>query len=124
MTTVRIDNNGAEIVSTDYWLSEHARRGLLYLSGNAGVLRLLVPQAAHTMLAEMRTGKRVTIEKSISVHGHWDIVFEDGSSTPYAVTIDPRQIDRQLQPGRSRLAVWTESGRVLDLDCRIVLATP
>jgi hypothetical protein len=29
------ENNGPEIVSTNYWLSEHAQRGYVYLSINA-----------------------------------------------------------------------------------------
>ena len=50
-----IRNAGADIAETDYWHTEHASVGLCYLSGNAGVWRLLVPEAAEGSLAEMRT---------------------------------------------------------------------
>ena len=75
---IKISNNGPDIASTDYWTTEHALAGLCYLSGNAGALRLLVPKAAEGMLAEMRTGASVTIEKSIPEPRRCiDLVFED-----------------------------------------------
>lgn len=117
---IEISNDGPEIVSTNYWQSEHAERGLLYLSANAGAWRLLVPSAASDMIAEMRTGKSVTIEPSIQVPGRcWDVVFEDGSDSPFAVAIDKQQVDRKMEPGACILSVWTRAGKVLELPCTI-----
>lgn len=116
---IEIVNDGAAIKDTNYWGTEHAMRGLCYLSGNAGVWRLLVPPEAETLLAEMRTGKKATIEPSLHLPGHWDVVFEDGTSSPFSVALDPRQIDRALEPGRCWLHVWTRRGREMDLVCRV-----
>jgi hypothetical protein len=117
---IEIVNDGASIVSTNYWATEHANRGLCYLSGNAGTWRLLVPEAAEGLLPEMRTGRRAIIEPSRHLPGRaWDIVFDDGTSSPFALAVDRRQIDRAIEPGSRRLTVWTERGQVIDLQCMV-----
>jgi len=118
---IQIGNKGPDIASTNYWTTEHAARGFCYLSANAGTWRLLVPKVAEHLLPEMRTGNRVTIEKSIQARGCWDLVFEDGSSSPFALTIDRRQVDRTITPGQCRFAVWTESGKQLEMECLVAL---
>nr|WP_288120019.1 hypothetical protein [Thiomonas sp.] len=118
---ILISNDGAEIESTNYWDTEHGRSGLCFLSGNAGAWRLLVPQAVEKLLPEMQTGRSVTIEKSIFGQRAWDIVFEDGTPAPFALTLDKRMTDRAMESGRCRMSVWTRNGKVLDLPCRIKL---
>jgi len=117
---ITVANNGPDIASTNYWQTEHAARGLCYLAANAGVLRLLVPDAAASLLAEMKTGRSVTIEPSISAHGAVDIVFEDGTDAPFALTLDRRQSDRAITVGKCKFAVWTSSGKMLEFDCKII----
>ncbi len=114
---ILIGNNGPEIASTDYWTTEHALAGLCYLSGNAGALRLLVPKAAEGMLAEMRTGVSVTVKKSIPESDRCvDVVFEDGTDSPFALTLDRKLLDRSLTLGkRVPFTVWTEQGKELSL---------
>lgn len=119
---ITITNAGPNITSTNYWDSEHANAGLCYLSGNAGTWRLLVPEAAEGLLAEMRTGRRATIEPSVQASGCWDVVFEDGSDTPFSIAIDKRQTDRAMQPGPCQLAVWTQRGKQLQLPCTAICA--
>lgn len=115
---ISIANDGAILSATNYWQTEHASAGLCYLSANAGVWRLLVPQAAEGLLREMRTGRAATIEPSLHLAGNWDVVFEDGSDMPFSLSLSPAQIDRAVAPGRCRLAVWTEGkGCVIDLAC-------
>lgn len=117
---IEISNDGAEILSTNYWTTDHAARGLCYLSGNAGAWRLLVPPAAGDYIAEMRTGKKATIEHSIKMPGKClDIVFDDGSDSPFFLAIDKRQIDRKLEPGKCTLSVWTSAGKQLELPCEV-----
>lgn len=116
---ITITNDGSGIAATNYWDTEHAMVGLCYLSGNAGVWRLLVPPEAEVMLTEMRTGHRVSIEPSMHMAGHLDVVFEDGTDTPFSVAIDPKQIDRAMEPGDCHLAVWTRRGCELMLPCKV-----
>lgn len=120
MQNIIIENDGQNIASTNYWQTDHAAKGLCYLSANAGAWRLLVPPAAEHYLAEMRTGKSAAIEPSIQMPGRcWDVVFEDGTDSPFALAIDKQQTDRAMEPGRCVLAVWTQAGKQLELDCEI-----
>lgn len=120
MHLISITNSGPDITATNYWETEHAHGGLCYLSANAGTWRLLVPPEAETLLAEMRTGKRATIEPSLHAPGRcWDVVFEDGTDSPFSVAIDRQQLDRVLENGKCRLAVWTRRGKEIDIACEI-----
>ena len=112
---ITIANSGQDIASTNYWDTEHGLAGLVYLSGNAGAWRLLVPPAAAWMLPEMRTGKRASIEPSLQDARCWDIVFDDGSDSPFSISIDKRQLDRSLAPGAALMTVWVPTGKTLSL---------
>ena len=52
MTTL-ITNRAEEVISTTYWQTGHARRGYLYLSFDAGALRVLAPEAALGVLGQL-----------------------------------------------------------------------
>ena len=113
-------NAGQHLGDTNYWKSEHAKRGLCLVSANAGALRLLVPKAAEHFLPEMRTGASVTIEPSISSAGNIDLVFEDGTHSPFFLAISPSMFDRHLQEGRNiPFSVWTEDGMVMQIPCKV-----
>lgn len=119
-----IANNGPDIAETNYWDTELNRRGLFYLSGNAGALRLLVPDAYVGAVAEMKRGRFVTIERSIQQGNAVDVVFEDMTDSPYCLALDKTaQIDRAglLQPKDNiSFSVWTRTGgKVLSLSCGI-----
>ncbi|OLP04598.1 hypothetical protein BLL52_4135 [Rhodoferax antarcticus ANT.BR] len=117
---IEIGNNGSEITYTNYWDSEHARCGFCYLSANAGVWRLLVPPEGEVMLAEMKTGRSVSIEPSLHEPGRcWDVVFNDGSDAPFFVAVDKQQVDRAMLQRLCRLTVWTRRGKELDLSCEV-----
>ncbi len=120
---ITISNDGPRITSTSYWDTDHASAGLCYLSANAGTWRLLVPEAAEGALREMRTGTRATIEPSIQAPGCWDVVFEDGTDSPFALAIDRRQVDRAMTPGTCTLAVWTSRGLQIELPCTVLAGT-
>jgi hypothetical protein len=118
---ILIANAGVDVAETNYWDSELARAGYCFLTGNAGAWRLLVPEATEYMLADARTGKHVTIQPSLVAPGQgWDIVFEDGTTSPFFLCIDKRQVDRAMHPrGECRFSVWTRRGKELDLRCTV-----
>lgn len=116
---ITFENDGAEITRTNYWDTDHALAGYCYLSGNAGAWRLLVPAPAEGMLGEMRTGRSASIEPSLHDPRCWDVVFEDGTDTPFSLAVDKRQVDREMAPGTCRLTVWTALGKQLDLACEV-----
>lgn len=119
MDLISIGNAGPEIASTDYWDSDQARKGLMHVSPNAGVLRLLVPQKWERILPDMRTGKRVTVENSIVRRGAVDIVFEDGTQSPFFVSLDRRQFSGIPKRGTWGFSVWTQNGKQIELACQV-----
>lgn len=111
-------NNKQQLVSTNYWDSEHAARGYYYLSWNAGAARLLVPASQKAAIKEMKTAKYVIIS-----HGIWndrealELLFEDGSDDPYVIHLVTEQTDRIIpdtDQGESfTVAIWTKQGKQL-----------
>ena len=71
------------------------------------------------MLPEMRTGRRAIIEPSVSDPRCWDIVFDDGTATPFSIAIDKQQLDRTLTAGRGVLTVLVPTGKTLELPLEI-----
>jgi hypothetical protein len=113
---IGIANKGQDIGDTNYWGTEQALAGLCYVSMNAGAIRLLVPKPIEGYVEEMKTGKRVSIEKGYQDPRCVDIVFEDGTHSPFFVAIARQQMDCILAPRkRVPFSVWTEAGKQLQL---------
>lgn len=119
MDLISIGNVGPEIASTNYWESDQAQKGLMHVSPNAGVLRLLVPQKWESVLSDMRTGKKVTVENSIVRKGAVDVVFEDGTQSPFFVSLDRRQFSGIPKRGAWGFSVWTQEGKQIELTCQV-----
>jgi len=51
MSMLYLKNHNQEITETNYWDTDQARKGILYLSWNGGAARLLVPEAMRSELA-------------------------------------------------------------------------
>ncbi len=117
---ISITNDGAAITATTYWQTEHAARGVLYVSINAGAIRVLVPPVAEdAILPELRTARQVAVSR-----GPWpdqrrddalEILWDDGSDTPFAVHLAIEQADR--------LPATADEGR-RDLTCSVWTAGP
>ena len=118
---LQITNHGPLITASNYWQTEHAQRGLLYLSTNAGALRLLVPLSQRHAISDMRPGaKHVVVsilagaaEGKTSPDGYvaeW--LVEDGSDSPWSCHLSLGQLDRIPtvdDVGREWIAtVWDE----------------
>ena len=114
-------NKGQDLADTNYWSSEQALAGLCVASTNAGAIRLLVPKATEHLLKEMRTAKKITIERSLSHDKRCiDIVFEDGTDSPFFLTISKTQFDRLPGPQvRKPFSVWTENGKQMELLAKV-----
>ena len=94
-----VQNDGERLVESDYWDSEPAHKGLFFASFNAGHLRLLVPDSLHSTISEILTGKYAVVTHGLySQSGRYlyEIMFEDGSSSPYCLMISPSQFDREF----------------------------
>lgn len=117
---ITIENDGPKIKSTNYWESENARKGLVYLSTNAGCVRLLVPDISSGFISEMKTGKHVIMSR-----GPWpaagkddavELLFEDFTDTPFAIHLQAGQCD-MLPDGKGgwSFAAWTREGVQVEL---------
>lgn len=128
---ITIGNKGPEIDSTNYWDTEHAQSGYLYLSFNAGAARLLVPDSQLAAIKEMRTGKYVIISRG-KYQGReaYELLFEDNTDNPYSIHIVAEQSDRLIpatDAGKDFIfTVWTKPGKQLELPAkyRIVKQLP
>lgn len=104
-----IENDGAEIVATNFFQSDLARRGGYYLSTNAGAFRLLVPKILESAIPEFRTAKHVIVSR-----GPWpekrqenaiEILFDDRTDEPFSIHLGgAAQVDRY--PPRSDAGQW------------------
>ena len=107
-----IQNDGPEIVSTNYFETEYARRGVFYLSANAGAFRLLVPPQHESVVNEFLTANEVIISR-----GPWpeqrrkdaiEILFDDHTDSPYVLHFGMEQVDR-VPPKEDASKNWTFS---------------
>lgn len=111
---MRIENDDARITRTDYWATENARHGFLYLSWNAGTARLLVPHAPwRTLMREIPPiGVSVEITRmrdAATGRDVYEIAWLDDPNSPYGIVLDTRQSDRLVPCG--------EAGRTVPLVC-------
>lgn len=90
-------NHGPLILSSTFWGSEQEQAGKLFVSLNAGVIRILVPAVQRSMIAECRGCKFAVLSR-----GPWpeaglaegvEILFEDESDDPYALHLSPSSFD-------------------------------
>lgn len=117
---IEIHNSGPFITWTNYWDTPHAARGHFYLSWNGGAARLLVPDVCLPMLADMRTGREVIISRGPWPEGRkpdaFELLFEDGSNSPFAIHLGAEQTDRSLpttdQGGGFEFVAYARTGRV------------
>ncbi len=98
MAFLTITNNGQQIIETNYWQSFYAQSRMMFLTLNAGAFRLLVPHELESYITEFHTAKDVIISR-----GDWvqakrpnavEVLFDDHTITPFAVTLCSGQIDR------------------------------
>lgn len=121
-----VGNKGQAIASTNYFDTEQARGGLVYLTWNAGAGRLLIPDNLKRVLPEMRSAKYVIVSS-----GPWmehegvaalELLFEDRSDSPFVMVIPMTQSDRHLvdtnQLNGFYISVWTRGGQKLRLPGR------
>jgi hypothetical protein len=89
-----IENNGPEILSSNFWDSDKAN---FFLSVNDGAARLLIPDSRIDEIQKMITSKLVILSRGPC----WpqfdkdaiEIMFDDGSKTPYSIQLTTEQTD-------------------------------
>lgn len=114
---ITIANNGPLITHTNYWQSEYFHSGYALLSWNAGVARLLLPDAMKSWLRDMKTAKHVIISRGPMLQAGGrdglEILFDDFSDHPYALSMGAEQalqVPADTVRENFRLTVWTRGG--------------
>lgn len=113
-----IDNHGPLILSSNFWRTEQAAAGALYLSVNAGAFRLLVPASQRAAISDMRPGAKYIVVSMLRA-SEWrageycaEWMVEDGGGTPWSCHLSAGQIDRAPGPddvGKAWIgSVWDE----------------
>ena len=129
---IQISNHGPLITATNYWESDLARAGKVFVSVNAGAIRVLLPPQLYGALTDMRGAPECVLSR-----GPWtvdlaseqaqsmnlprsvetavlegiEIMWDDELDTPYALHLTPASFDLlpgEPEPGREWvLTVWT-----------------
>lgn len=97
---IGIKNDGQKIVETNFWETDYAHNGICYLSINAGCYRLLIPENRRDWLREINTAKEIIISRGPAPQASppksdaLEILFEDGTDSPFMILIGPEQVER------------------------------
>lgn len=106
---IKVENNGSEITSTNFWESAFNSNGLMLMSINKNSFRLLVPENCKDFdLKELMTGKDDIILSFGKLYGRsaLEILFDDHTNSPYSIHIGTDQMDR-LPIGCKRSETYT-----------------
>ena len=128
---ILIENDGPEIVSTNFWSSELAEKGYAYISTNARTIRLLVPPKMEPQITDMKTAKELIISRGphlgLKRDDMFEFLFEDKTESPYMLIFSPGQFERLPNKaddgGDFTATIWVqgsdgESKCVCTLPCR------
>lgn len=109
-------NHGSLITASTFWGSEYDRASKLFISCNAGAIRIMLPSQHRTLVNEMRGSKY-----AICSRGPWpemraaeavELLFEDGSDSPFCLHLTAESFDllpAEPEAGREwTLTVWTD----------------
>jgi hypothetical protein len=102
---LQIENNGAEIIATNYFDGSEARAGKLLVSCNAGAFQVLVPDSQAAYVAEMATGLDIIVSRgpwpAVWLPDGFELLFDDRTDSPFALQLSPESFDR-LPPRKTR----------------------
>lgn len=111
---IMIANRGGDIEETNYFDTEMARHGFFFLSWNASVARLLVPDTQRSVLLEMATGKECVITRgTLAGADALELMFDDHSDAPLALHMCRWATDRLIANDDKpfTVAAWTRDGK-------------
>lgn len=109
---------GEESFAPDYWNSELATRGILYLMWIPEGLQLLVPDTMKSDILEMETADHVIVSRGPWVDQNCrdslELLFEDESKRPYAIQLSVDQCNGMAplveHNAKFNVYIWTSEG--------------
>lgn len=126
---IAITNHGPLITSTNFWGSDLALAGKVFVSVNAGAIRVLLPPSRYADLSDMRAAKQCVLSRGPWPAAHAEeaveLLWDDGSDEPYSLQLTRESFDllpAEPEPGREWVvSTWTAKDgkphRALDRRC-------
>ncbi|MCI0437116.1 MAG: hypothetical protein L0271_26280 [Gemmatimonadetes bacterium] len=113
---ITVENHGPLIVATNYWQTEHAERGMMHVSINAGAIRCLLPLSIAGVIRELRQSRYAVLSRGPWTDKHLaeavEILWEDGSDAPHAWHLSPESFSMlPAEPPAGRewiISAWVE----------------
>ena len=109
-----IANRGGDIRETNYFDTERAWHGFFFVSWNASVARILVPDTQRSVLLQMATGKECVITRgTLAGADALELMFDDHSDVPFALCLGGWATDRWFASADQpfTVAAWTRDGK-------------
>jgi hypothetical protein len=69
-----VHNDGPRIAHSNHWSSALAAKGLLYISINAGVCRVLLPAGRLELVMAARTSREVLVTRASDIANGWRLL--------------------------------------------------
>jgi hypothetical protein len=121
-----IVNDGPEIKETNYFDSEWAKRGALFLSWNDSAARLLVPDAQLDVIQpEIQGAEHIILSRGpleSSGAEALELLWEDNTQHPFVIHISTEQCDRLIAESHQGsgfvVSVWARDGKIQELPGR------
>ncbi len=113
--TMITKSDKGELLESNYWNTELNHNGLFYLTSNASVGRLLVPDCEPHFLKEIKETQYIILCSGL-YHSRqaMEIYFEDNTHTPLTLIITYEQIDRTFTDRDDQFFdfdIYTKSGK-------------
>ncbi len=116
-----ISFEGQNITDNGFWDSEWNKNGIFYLVYNNRSFHLMIPAPQENLLREMKSGYYIVITTGYSIRDKAtmiEIMFEDHSDNPFALSIATRQchvsIDLSLDGYKFPFKAYTKDGLVFE----------
>jgi hypothetical protein len=94
---IEIHNHGPLITASNYWDSEMAAAGKIYVSVNAGAIRMLLPSVLRHYLQEQRPAQYAILSRgpwpAAGLEDAVEILWEDGTKAPFSQQLHPVSFD-------------------------------
>ena len=107
-------NRGGDILQTNYFDTKRARHGFCFVSWNASVARILVPDTQRSALHEMATATECVITRGcLDGADTLEMMFDDHSDAPFVLCLCRRSTDRWFASDDRpfTVAAWTRDGK-------------
>lgn len=114
-----IENSGIAIKQTNFWQTIFAKNGYIFVSTNAGAIRLLIPEQCQSIIDELKAMKKepsvsliYSKDQSSAERDQYTFMFDDFTDSPFCISTSHEQWQQKLSDewlGKEALiTLWTK----------------